>query len=110
MPGALSRPILHAPPTSGDPAKLGNFPFFVRSGACTVRAECKVHGVVNATFDATAATITIPVPLELVSAKLGSKTGPMTGTFGSIYAAPGLLVTQNALPQDAIPLVTKSEC
>ena len=96
------------PPNFGDPAKLGNFPFFVRSGACTVGAECKVHGVVNATFDATAATITIPVPLELVSAKLGSKIGPMTGTFGSIYAAPGLLVTQNALPHDAIPLVTKT--
>jgi hypothetical protein len=96
------------PPNVGDPAKLGNFPFFVRSGACTVGAECKVHGVVNAAFDATAATITIPVPLELVSAKLGSKIGPMAGTFGSIYAAPGLVVTQNALPHDSIPMVTKT--
>jgi len=96
------------PPNVGDPAKLANFPFFVRSGACTVGAECKVHGVVNAAFDATAGTITIPVPLELVSAKLGSKIGPMAGTFGSIYAAPGLLVTQPALPHDSIPIVTKT--
>ena len=96
------------PPNVGDPAKLTNFPFFVRSGSCTVGADCKVHGVVNATFDATAATITIPVPLELVSAKIGSKVGPMAGTFGAIYAAPGVLVTQNALPHDSIPMVTKT--
>lgn len=96
------------PPNVGDPAKLTNFPFFIRSGTCTVGADCKVHGVVNATFDATAATITIPVPLELVEAKLGSKIGPMAGTFGAIYAAPGLLVTQNALPHDSIPMVTKT--
>ena len=90
------------PPNVGDPAKLMNFPFFVRSGSCTVGAECTVHEVVNATFDVTASTLTIPVPLEAVGAKLGSTVGPMASQFGNIYAAPGVLVSQNSLPHDAI--------
>lgn len=92
------------PPNLGDPAKLTNFPFFVRSGPCTVGAECVVNAVVNATFDVTENTITIPVPLEVVGAKLGSTIGPMGGTFGAIYAAPGALVTTNGLPHDAIAI------
>lgn len=92
------------PPNIGDPAKLTNWPFFIRSGTCTVGADCKVNGVVNATFDVASSTITIPVPLEVVGAKLGSTVGPMGGLFGAIYAAPGLLVTQNALPHDAIAI------
>jgi hypothetical protein len=92
------------PPNVGDPVALTNFPFFVRSGPCTVGAECVVRAVVNATFDVTANTITIPVPLEAVDGKLGSKVGPMGGLFGSIYAAPGALVTTNGLPHDAISL------
>lgn len=95
------------PPNVGDPAKLTNFPFFVRSGACTVGAECVVEAVVNATFDVTTATITIPVPMEAVGAKLGSTIGPMGGTFGAVYAAPGALVTTNGLPHDAI-MITKT--
>ena len=90
------------PPNFGDPTKLANFPFFIRSGSCTVGADCTVHAVVNATFDPVEGTITIPVPLEAVGAKLGSTIGPMAGTFGAIYAAPGLLVTTNGLPHDAI--------
>lgn len=90
------------PPNFGDPATLMNFPFFVRSGPCTVGAECVVHGWVNATFDVATSTITIPVPLELVGAKLGSTVGPMAGLFGAIYAAPGVIVTTNGLPHDAI--------
>lgn len=90
------------PPNVGDPAKLTNYPFFVRSGSCTVGADCTVHAVVNATFDALEGTITIPVPLEIVEAKLGSTIGPSAGLFGAIYAAPGLLVTTNGLPHDAI--------
>lgn len=92
------------PPNVGDPAKLTNYPFFVRSGTCTVGADCTVHAVVNATFDALEGTITIPVPLETVEAKLGSTIGPMGGLFGAIYAAPGLLVTTNGLPHDAIAI------
>lgn len=92
------------PPNVGDPSKLTNFPFFVRSGTCTVGSDCTVHEVVNATFDALEGTITIPVPLETVEAKLGSKIGPMGGLFGAIYAAPGVIVTTNGLPHDAIAL------
>lgn len=92
------------PPNFGDPAKLTNFPFFVRSGPCTVGSECVVEAVVNATFDVAENTITIPVPLEVVGAKLGSTVGPMGGLFGAIYAAPGLLVTTNGLPHDAIAI------
>lgn len=92
------------PPNVGDPTKLTNFPFFVRSGTCSVGADCTVHAVVNATFDVATSTITIPVPLEVVEAKLGSKIGPVGGTFGAIYAAPGALVTTNGLPHDAISI------
>ncbi len=92
------------PPNVGDPVTLTNFPFFVRSGACTVGAECVVNAVVNATFDVAANTITIPVPLEAVDAKLGSAIGPMGGLFGAIYAAPGALVTAAAVPHDAIAI------
>lgn len=95
------------PPNFGDPTKLGNFPFFVRSGTCSVGADCTIHAVVNATFDVATSTITVPVPLEVVKAKLGSTIGPMGGLFGAIYAAPGALVTTNGLPHDAIS-VTKT--
>ncbi|MGI8774895.1 MAG: hypothetical protein ACR2KQ_07775 [Actinomycetota bacterium] len=92
------------PPNVGDPTALVNFPFFVRSGPCTVGAECKVNAVVNAVFDVTEYTITIPVPLEAVGAKLGSTITPAAGLFGAIYAAPGVLVTTNSLPHDAIAI------
>lgn len=92
------------PPNIGDPAKLTNFPFFVRSGPCTVGDECVIEAIVNATFDVATSTITIPVPLEVVDAKLGSEIGPNGGLFGAIYAAPGLLVTTSGLPHDAIAL------
>ena len=95
------------PPNIGDPAVLTNFPFFVRSGTCSAGADCTVHAVVNAIFDVTAGTITIPVPLEAVDGKLGSTIGPMGGLFGAVYAAPGALVTTNGLPHDAI-MITKT--
>jgi hypothetical protein len=92
------------PPNVGDPATLTNFPFFVRSGSCLAQEECKVHVVVNATYDSAAGTITIPVPMDAIGAKLGSVIGPNGGTFGALYAAPGALVTTNSLPYDAIAL------
>lgn len=92
------------PPNVGDPVALTNFPFFVRSGPCTVGDECVVNAVVNATFDVAESTITIPVPLEAIDAKLGSAIGPMGGLFGAIYAAPGALITTNGLPHDAIAI------
>lgn len=92
------------PPNVGDPAALVDFPFFVRSGPCTAGDECVVNAVVNAVFDVAEYTITIPVPLEAVDAKLGSKITPSAGLFGAIYAAPGVVVTTNSVPHDAIAL------
>jgi len=92
------------PPNVGDPAQLVDYPFFVRSGTCTAGADCKINAVVTATFDVASGTLTIPVPLDVVEAKPGSTIAPLGGLFGSIYAAPGLLVTTNGLPHDAISL------
>jgi hypothetical protein len=91
------------PPNVGDPAALVDAPFFIRQGACTVGAECTVVAVVNSTFDSAAATITIPVPLEVLKAKPGSKIAPGVGPFGgTIYSAPALLVSNTAFPTDTM--------
>lgn len=89
--------------TCPPPKDPGMAPFFIRQGPCTVGADCFVRAVVNATFDPGAATITIPVPLEVLEAKPGSKIGPGATLFGgTIYAAPAVLVTQAALPNDTM--------
>lgn len=89
------------PPNVGDPAQLLDAPFFIRNGPCLVGAECNVVAIVNSTFDTGEATITIPVPLEAIQAKPGSKVGPGAGPFGgTVYAAPALLVSQGSLPLD----------
>ncbi|MGH2400043.1 MAG: hypothetical protein ACRDF6_09360 [bacterium] len=91
------------PPNFGDPATLTDGPFFLRQGSCLVGAECTVVTVVNATFDAGAATITIPVPLDVLKGKPGSKIAPGASSFGdAIYAAPALLVSNTAAPADTM--------
>ena len=80
-------------------------PFFIRQGPCTVGAECHVLGIVQANFDTGAGTITIPVPMELVEAKPGSKIAPGATAFGgTIYAAPAVLVTNASVPMDLMTL------
>lgn len=101
-------------PTSGQcppPRDPGTQPFMVR-GECEVNDAnvtlCKELGIVKAEFDAAKATITIPVPLELINAKHGSKIGPGTNIFGgSISAAPSAYFTSSAMPLDTM-LVTKT--
>ena len=62
---------------------------------------CKELGVVQASFDTAEATITIPVPTELIKVKTGSKIEPSQGTFGaSITAAPSAFFTMNSFPMD----------
>jgi len=100
------------PPNVGDPAQLTDAPFFIRNGACTVGtggpADCNVVAIVNAVFDPAEATITIPVPLEAIKAKPGSKIAPGTSFYGgTIYAAPALLVGFAVAPFDTM-LVEKS--
>lgn len=91
------------PPNVGDPATLLDAPFFIRNGPCLVGAECNVVAIVNSTFDPGEATITIPVPLDVIKAKPGSKIEPGAGPFGgAIYAAPALLVSQGSLPLDVM--------
>ncbi len=60
-------PMICPPPR--DP---GMAPFFLRVGGCTVGGACEEIGIVNATFDAGTATITIPVPMEMIGVKPGS--------------------------------------
>ena len=88
------------------PQDPGPQAFFIRQGPCTVPNECNVIGIVNATFNVSAATITIPVPLELIKAKAGSKIGPGVTTLGgTVYAAPAAMVSYAALPNDTMTVL-----
>ena len=88
------------------PQDPGMQPFFIRQGPCTVGAECHVVGLVHATFDAATGTITIPVPLETIKAKPGSKIGPGVTTLGgTVYAAPAAVVSHASLPNDTMTVL-----
>ena len=88
------------------PRDPGPQAFFLRQGPCTVGADCFLLATVNATFDPGAGTITIPVPLEVVKAKPGSKIGPGVSTLGgSVYAAPAALVSYGDLPNDTMTIL-----
>lgn len=91
-------PLICPPPR--DP---GMAPFFLRVGGCTVGGPCEEIGLVNATFDAASATITIPVPMEMLGVKPGSKiSGGASLLGGTIYAAPAAMVTNASLPADTL--------
>ena len=88
------------------PQDPGMQPFFIRQGPCTVGAECFVVGLVHGTFDTATGTITIPVPLETVKAKPGSKIGPGVTTLGgTVYAAPAAMVSHASLPNDTMTVL-----
>ena len=96
-------------PTAGScppPRDPGLQPFMVRSECAANEANvtiCQEKGIVQASFDAAAGTITVPVPLELISAKKGSKITAGTNLFGgSISAAPSAFVTSSAAPLDTL--------
>lgn len=101
------------PPNVGDPQTASNSPFMVREGACTVGtggvADCRVKAVVESTFDPATGTITVPVPLEALGAKPGSKIEPLTNASfgGTIYAAPATVVASPNYPHDTL-LVDKT--
>ena len=99
-------------PTAGTcppPRDPGLQPFVVR-GNCRVDATLPVNltvcdelAKVQAVFDAEAATITIPVPIEALGAKPGSKIAGLPGTFGgTISAAPSAFVTSSDMPMDLL--------
>jgi hypothetical protein len=109
-------------PTSGqcDPAagKLprdpGLQPFLLR-GECTDTATpattltfCEELAKIQAAFDAAAGTITIPVPVDALGAKPGSKIVGGIGTFSAtISAAPSAFLTYGSFPMDGL-ITTKT--
>lgn len=99
-------------PTSGQcppPRDPGMQPFLVR-GNCAVDNTtpvaltlCEELAKVQALFDAAAGTITIPVPLDALGAKPGSKIAGAPGTFGgTISAAPAAFITNGTMPMDLL--------
>lgn len=105
------------PPNVGDPQRSLERPFFVREGACTVGAggvgDCRVKAIVSAIFEhrslhAGTGMITVPVPLEVIGAKPGSKIKPAAGFLGeTIYASPAVVIAPGNFPHDTM-LVTKT--
>lgn len=104
-------------PTSGQcppPRDPGQQPFLVR-GHCTTEdlvattfTFCEELAVVQGIFDAASATITVPVPMENIEAKPGSKIAGGTNTFaGSISAAPSAWATYGSFPMDNL-VITKT--
>ena len=102
-------------PTAGScppPRNPGMQPFFIRANCGVVEGSnvttCEEVGVVQGVFDASAKTITIPVPLKLIGAKKGSKIAPAANLFGgTIAAAPSTFLTSAAAPMDTLA-VTKT--
>ncbi|MDQ3645821.1 MAG: hypothetical protein M3345_02665 [Actinomycetota bacterium] len=91
--------------TCPPPRDPGSTPFFIRQGACVVAAppDCTEVGLVHAAFDAGAGTITIPVPLEAIGGKPGSKITAGASSMGApVYAAPAALISQANLPKDLL--------
>jgi hypothetical protein len=99
-------PTANSCPPPRDP---GLQPFAVR-GNCVANdanvTTCEEIGIVSATFDAGTGTITIPVPLELINAKPGSKIAPGTNIFGgSISSTPAAFVSSSAGPMDTMTVL-----
>lgn len=93
------------PGTCPPPRDPGSSPFFLRQGACLVGADidCTEIALLHATFDAAAATVTIPVPLAAIKAKAGAKIGPGASSLGMpIYSATAAFVTNASLPNDQL--------
>ncbi len=93
-------------PTSGQcppPRDPGSAPFFVRGNCSTVGTTivCEEVGLVHAAFDAGSGTITIPVPMDMIGAKKGSKiTGGASDFGGTVAAAASAFVSPFAAPND----------
>lgn len=101
-------------PTAGTcppPRDPGQAPFMVR-GNCvdnTAAVTCEEIGLVKGTFDSASATITVPVPMELLGAKPGSVVahGMQPGSnFAGVWAIPSAWASQGDMPKDEM-LITK---
>lgn len=99
-------------PTSGQcppPRDPGMQPFIVRANCGvandtgTTVTTCEEVAVVQAAFDPGTATITIPVPIDIINAKHGSKIAPGTNVFGgSISATPAAFLSSSGAPLDTM--------
>ena len=93
------------------PKDPGQQPFYVRQGPCTIGTgglgECNLVATAKATFDVAAGTVTIPVPMDAIGAKPGSKIGPGTNSvFGAtIYASPAAVTANVAGPHDTMTVL-----
>lgn len=99
-------------PTAGTcppPRDPGQAPFMVR-GNCvdnTAAVTCEEIGLVNGTFDTASATITVPVPMELLGAKPGSVIahGMQPGSnFAGVWAIPSAWASQGDMPKDEMTI------
>lgn len=104
-----SRGACDPPPPLGSggcppPRDPGPQPFFIKTDCTTTSGltSCKEKGIVKATFDAAAGTITVPVPLKLLGAKPGSKIAPATVIFGNITAQPAVRGSYTGFPYDRL--------
>lgn len=99
-------------PTAGScppPRDPGLQPFLLR-GECTTESTpamtltlCQELAKIQAVFDTETATITIPVPVDALGAKPGSKIVGIAGTFGgTISAAPAAFFTRSDFPMDQL--------
>lgn len=99
-------------PTAGScppPRDPGLQPFLLR-GECKTEATpamtltlCQELAKIKAVFDTETATITIPVPVEALGAKPGSKIVGIAGTFGgTISAAPAAFFTRSDFHMDQL--------
>jgi hypothetical protein len=101
-------------PTAGTcppPRDPGMQPFLVR-GNCTTDATanlttCEELGIVQATFDPAEGTVTIPVTLEMLQAKPGSRIEGGSSSFtsqagGQILAIPSAFVSRSDMPSDGM--------
>lgn len=104
-------------PTAGTcppPRDPGQQPFVLRGDCATDNTTpvaltfCQEKALVQAVFDPATGTITIPVPMDALGAKKGSKITPGTNIFGgSISAAPSAFLTNGSMPMDTLT-VTKT--
>ena len=106
-------------PTAGTcppPRDPGSAPFSIRGNCTTVGdgaapvTTCEEVGLVHATFDLDTQSIIVPVPLEMINAKKGSKIGPGSSDFtsqggGTILAIPSAFLSRTDMPRDGM-LVT----
>ena len=90
------------------PKDPGTQPFYIRQGPCTIGSaglgECNLIATVKAIFDTATGTITIPIPIEAIGAKPGSKIGPATNSLygATIYATPAAGSASPYAPHDTM--------